>query len=71
MYVHHVPVWFPERSEVRSEAGETSSYDPCWRCWEPNPSPQHEEQMLLTAEPTLQLPGLMFSKGDNLLGLSA
>lgn len=51
MYVSSI-----QRSEVDvryTGAGETSSYDPPCRCQEPNPSPQQEEQMLLTAEPTL------------------
>jgi hypothetical protein len=35
---------------------------PC-RCWEPNPGPLKERQMLLTTEPSLQPQGLLIRSG--------
>lgn len=48
--------WFPWRSEETLEypgTGVTHSYEPPCGCWESNPGPLQEQQVLLTAEQLL------------------
>lgn len=54
MSVHKMHVWYPWGTEsVRlSVAGVTDDCGPLCVCWEPNPGPLKEQQVLLTTEPS-------------------
>lgn len=68
MSVCHVPAWYLWRTkdpEVRkdmgsSETGVTEDPETRYGCWESNPCPQKEQQVLLTAEQSLQLQNDLF-----------
>lgn len=67
MDVHHTPTWHPRRPEEGAESSETRATDSCepsCRCWELNPVPPQEQQILLTAESSLQ-PNIFVLKYKN------
>jgi hypothetical protein len=56
MPVHHMHGWCPQRPEedVRSPMGVTDGYELLSGWWELNTGPLEEQNVLLTAEPSLQ-----------------
>ena len=64
--LHHMHAWYPRRPEEGTGSPEIGVTDGCelpCRCWESNPSPLQKQQVLLTAEPTLQSFTLFFYMG--------
>jgi hypothetical protein len=57
MYVQHVCAWYPWRLEEGVRSPGTGVKDACETphgCWESNPDPLQEQQVLLVTEPPLQ-----------------
>lgn len=62
MYVHHMLAWCLRKSEEAFKGprtGVTNACEPWYGCWELSPGLQ-EQLMLLTADPSHQLPNSSF-----------
>ena len=58
VYAHHVQAWSKE--DAGSPGIETTDVrEPPCGCWKSNPGPLQEQQMFLTAEPSLSSPLLL------------
>lgn len=56
-------VWYPWRSEEDTGCpgtGIMDSYEPPCGCWESNPDPLQQQQVLLTTEPSLRAPKTVY-----------
>lgn len=51
VYVHQVCGWYSQNLDEGVRSPGTRIAD-CCVCWEPNPGPQQEQQVLLTTEPS-------------------
>jgi hypothetical protein len=66
MYMNHTHSWCLWKSEEGSVAygSVTDDCEPPYRCWELNPGPLQEQQVLLAAEPSLQPHSFFFKMGS-------
>jgi hypothetical protein len=67
--INHVHAWclqWPEQGVRSPGAGITDHCEPPCRCWELNPGPLQEQPVLLTTEPSFQLPkSVLLVVGDD------